>query len=387
MGEKDVLTSEQYLTLRKVLADIVWYRHTDRIDELSVQVKKHSKQEIYLHNNSEKTVMKLVEANHKAGISELISAASNLSSISEDTLESVKVWADMCFYKDNPKAFEMLVASTFNEGTKVKAGPLEFDSSSISDEDAFRGDITRRMLYYNSVPCGIEEKDVAFLASPGAAASMFYTAYKAGEPMNDLDAMLMYDIFVNQNVEDAHRKGSGVDPHKVESDIYREYIGDAFDDETLMTVVDGDMTTAKQPEDNCLATHMSRLSYSVVSQPEDIRKKNEFFREVFDTVMTTGEVPAAVTLKNSGRRETLRSFVADKGASELLQVLDAAYFMNTHDRERKEFIRQRRLCDAFALRQEVAVMQNMSKNDEMVISDDAFGVREMEEKDVPPEWQ
>lgn len=45
---------ERYVTFRKLIADIVWYRKTEKIDELSVQVAQHSDMDIFLHCGDDK---------------------------------------------------------------------------------------------------------------------------------------------------------------------------------------------------------------------------------------------------------------------------------------------------------------------------------------------
>ena len=386
MSNRDVVTFEQYLTLRKVMADIVWYRQSDRIDELSVQVKKNSTQDIHLHNNSEKTIVALIERDHEATISEVMPAIANSSAISQKSIDSIKIWADMCFYRNNPKAFELLLSSSFNDGVNIKLGPFEFNSNDVSDKEALLGDDIRRVLLYPKVDCSEDGQDKAFIPPSNATTDSFHTAYRSLAAINDFDATVVYDILKLQAAEYAYSKKLGPDPHKWESELYSYYACRDFDEDNLMKVVDGDMATAKQPEDNCLATRVSKLSYSIVSQPDDIRFKNEFYRELFDTIVQTGEIPPAVTFKSTGRRETLRSFVSAHDINDLFPVLDAAYFIYRHADERTNFNVKRRICDRFAAKQEALMMGRITATNIEVL-DDAFGERDIDENDIPLELQ
>ena len=379
----DKLSLDNYVIMRKVLADIAWYREKGCIDELSVQIMKNdSSKKIPLHYENKKFIESKVNADHKAGMSELVSSMSDLSDISEETLDSIKVWSDMCFYMRNPKSFDYLCSATFNDDITMTYGPLKFNLSQVSDEEMVRGDTVRRMLYYPKLPCGDDCEDVIFLTSAGQTIGTFYNAYKSGSLMDESDAILVYDLYVNQRDERAYMDGEADAPYRWESDRYKEYVGMSIDEDKLMRSVDGPITADSIPEDNCLAVHMSRLSYSTVSQPEDIRKKNEFLRNMFDVVMKTGELPAAIIPKNGGERETVRGFLNKYGPQELFPVLDAAYFMNSNKYERKMFCMQRNACDIIATKQE---FQQFLNKDGEYISDDSYGVRDIDDSDIPPE--
>jgi hypothetical protein len=187
---------------------------------------------------------------------------------------------------------------------------------------------------------------------------------------------------LNQREQRDYEDGLRDAPYRWESDRYKYYIGMNIDEDKLMRSVDGPPTPDAIPEDNCLATHLSRFSFSTVSQPEDIRKKNEFLRNMFDIVMKTGELPAAIIPKNGGERETVRGFVNKYGPHELFFTLDAAYFMNGNADARKMFRMQRNACDIIATKQEYEQFRN--RNSEY-ITDDSYGVREINENDIPPE--
>lgn len=58
MTDKDKLNLDQYVILRKLISDIAWYRKTGRIDELVVQVEKHTGRKVPIHNNDKNMVMK-----------------------------------------------------------------------------------------------------------------------------------------------------------------------------------------------------------------------------------------------------------------------------------------------------------------------------------------
>jgi hypothetical protein len=98
--------------------------------------------------------------------------------------------------------------------------------------------------------------------------------------------------------------------------------------------------------------------------------------------MKTGELPAAIIPKNGGERETVRGFLNKYGPQELFPVLDAAYFMNSNMYERKMFCMQRNACDIIATKQE---FQQFLNKDGEYISDDSYGVRDIDENDIPPE--
>ena len=378
----DKLDLDSYVLMRKVLADIAWYREKGCIDELSVQVMKNTGKEVPLHYDNKNFIERKVNADHKAGIGELVSSMSDLSVISDETLDSIKVWSDMCFYIHNPQSFNYLCSATFNDDITMSYGPLKFNLSQVPDEMQAQGDTVRRMLYYPKLPCGDNCEDVIFLTSAGQAIGEFYNAYKSGVPMDESDAILVYDLYLNQKQERDFEQGISEAPYRWEADKYKEYVGMNLDEDELMRNVDSPITPNSIPEDNCLATHMSRLSYSPVSQPEDIRKKKEFLRNMFDVVMKTGSLPAAIIPKGGGERETVRGFMKKYGPKDLFPVLDAAYFMNSNTYERKMFCMQRNACDIIAAKQEYA--QFRSQNNEYV-SDDSYGVREIDESDIPPE--
>lgn len=393
MTDKDKLNLDQYVILRKLISDIAWYRKTGRIDELVVQVEKHTGRKVPIHNNDKNMVMKKIESDHKAGASELVSSMSKLSDVSEDTVDSLKIWSDMCFYINNPRMLDYLCASTFNDGTNIEYGPLVFHSNDISDKEALHGDGVRRMLYYPKLPVGEDGDDFIFFTTAGTDVGAFYSAFKNGTPIDENDAVLMYDMYQNQYLERLYANGMGENPHSWESDTYKYYSGMDFDVDDMLSYIDADISVKKQPEDICLATHMSRLSASIVSQPEDIRKKNEFVRGIFDVVMQTGNLPAAITHKNTGKRQTIREFVDKYGAETLLPVLDAAYYMSSNKYDRKMFSTQRKVCDTFAVKQEIKAMTELRQKEwedekksfyeDPYITDDSFGVREIDESEIP----
>lgn len=379
---KDKLDLDNYVIMRKVLADIEWYREKECIDELAVQVAKQTGKNVPLHyGGNKKFIENKVNADHKAGMSELVSSMSDLSDISDETLDSIKVWSDMCFYIHNPQSFDYLCSATFNDDIEMTYGPLKFKLSQVPVDQRKQGDTVRRMLYYPKLPCGDNCEDVIFLTSAGQVIGEFYQAYKAGEPMDESDAILVYDLYLNQKQEREFEEGIADAPYRWESDMYKDYVGMNIDEDKLMKSVDGPATAESLPEDNCLATRMSRLAYSTISQPEDIRNKREFLRNMFDVVMKTGSLPAAIIPKNGGERETVRGFMNKYGPHELFVALDAAYFMNSNTYERKMFSMQRNACDIIAAKQEYSRIVN---RDSEYISDDAYGVREIDESDIPP---
>lgn len=388
MGYDDKLSLDQYMTLRKLLADIAWYKEKGRIDELSVQVKKNTGRSVYLHFNDEKAIERMVTANHKAATAELTASVSEMSSISEDTLDTIKIWSDMCFYVKNPRTFDFLCSATFNESISLSYGPLEIDSNAISDEEALHGDAVRRMCYYPRIPCGEHGTDFMFLASMGSDIMDCYTAFKNGVPIDENDALLMYDLYVNQYGEAANQRGEAEKPYQWESDQYKYYMGVDFAEKDFASILDADdkkVVNAKL-EDTCLATHLSKLSYSMTFQPSDIAAKNKFLRGVFDVVSQTGYLPVAIVKSGKGNtRETIRGFVNKYGPEELIPVLDAAYFMNVNEYDRKMFNMQRRVCDTFVTKKEMDEYRQQVENDENYISDDSFGVRDIDEKDIPPD--
>lgn len=389
MGHSDSLSFDQYMTLRKLMSDIVWYKRTGRIDELSVQLRKHTGTAVYLHCNDEKVIERTVAANHKAAMSEMMSSVSELSNISEDTLDTLKVWSDMCFYMKNPRTFDLLCSATFNESISLHYGPLEIKSDMVPDELASHGDAIRRMNYYARIPCGEHGNDFMFLASMGSKMADCYQAFRDDVPMDENDALLMYDLYAYQYGETLAKTDGGAKPYQWESDLYKYYMGEDFSEDdfsALLDVEDKDLRSI-QIEDNCLATHMSKLSCSPSFQPPDLVAKNGFLRGIFDTVSRTGYLPAAIKTAggNGYNRQTVRSFVNKYGPEELIPVLDAAYFMSVNDYDRKMFNMQRRICDSFVVKRETSEFKARLQNDGNYVADDGFGVREIDEQDIPPE--
>ena len=109
------LNVDRYVIMRKLLSDIVWYRKTERIDELCVQVNEHTGRDVYLHCNDERLIKGKVKSDRKVAMFGLRSALPDLTEISEDVLDPMKVWSDMCFYIRNPRTFDLLCSSTFND--------------------------------------------------------------------------------------------------------------------------------------------------------------------------------------------------------------------------------------------------------------------------------
>lgn len=393
MGNNDKLSLDQYMTLRKLMADMQWYKRTGRIDELSVQVKKYTGRNVYLHCNDEKLIEKKVISDHKAAMSELMSSMSELSGISDDTLETIKVWSDMCFYIKNPRTFDLLCSSTFNEKISLQYGPLEFTSDAISEEEAMHGDAVRRMMYYPRIPCGEKGEDFLFMASMGSTIGDCYTAFKDGVPMDENDALLMYDLYANQHAEAAYERGEGGKPYEWESNRYKYYMGADFSEEEFADILDGGgKNSILKFEDTCLATHMSKLFCSKSFQPADIVEKNSFLRGVFDVVSQTGSLPAAIvnqSTKDSITRRTVRSHTNKYGVNEIIPLLDAAYFMSANRYDRKMFNMQRRVCDSFVIKKELEDSRRQLNGDMSFAADNSFGVVDIDEKDVPPdidEW-
>lgn len=389
MGHNDTLSFDQYMTLRKLMADIVWYRRTGRIDELSVQLKKNAGTPMYLHCNDAKVIERGVVANHKAAMSEIMSSVSELSDISEETLGTLKVWSDMCFYMKNPRTFDLLCSATFNDSISLQYGPLEIQSNMIPDDLATHGEAIRRMNYYSRIQCGEHGNDFMFLASMGSNMADCYQAFRDDVPMDENDALLMYDLYAYQYGDTLAKKGEAEHPYQWESNLYKYYMGQDFSEEDLSTLLEAEGKDLKniRVEDKCLATHMSKLSCSPSFQPADLVAKNGFLRGIFDAVARTGYLPAAIntTTGNGRNRQTVRSFVNKYGPEELIPVLDAAYFMSVNDWERKMFYTQRRICDNFVVKRETAEFKARIQNDGNYVADDAFGVRDIDEQDIPQE--
>lgn len=352
---------ERYVTFRKLIADIVWYRKTRRIDELSVQVVQHSDMDIFLHCDDDNAVTEKVNvdrrnssielANHRDFFLDLVDNQGKRASISNETLSAIKIWSDACFYRDRPRAFDMLVSSTFNEGTVIKYDPLVLNSNDISYENAERGNTIRRMLSYHMHDWSYKEADYIFIDFPAFDIDMLCKALKSGN-MEKEHALLAYDIFENHNLKIAFETGEIENPFKWENDAFKYYFSYEFDEELIGINDVSEMTLLEKPEDNCLATHMSKLSYTGDSIPWETRFKKEFLRKLFDDVIKTGEIPSGVFLDISNCSVELKEFMQMHGISELIQTLDAAFFMISHPRVYKSFRIVQFFCDDYVPKSE-----------------------------------
>lgn len=349
---------ERYVTFRKLIADIVWYRKTRRIDELSVQVAQHSDMDIFLHCGDDKAVIEKINADRRNSSIELANNPDCIlyvmdcrdvrikTSISNETLKTLKIWSDACFYRDRPRAFEMLMSSTFNAGTIIKYDPLELNSNDISDEDSERGNTVRRMLCYHMIGLWNQKGDSIFIDSPTFDIAYLCKALKRGLVEKEL-ALLAYDIIKNYNLKISFETGEIENPFKWENDIYKYYYGHEFDEKLIGNNEAGKISLIEKPEDNCLATQMSKLSYTGDSIPWETRFKKEFLRKLFDDVIKTGEIPSEVFLDISNCSVELKEFVQMHGTSELIQTLDAAFFMISNPKIYDSFKTVQCFCDCY----------------------------------------
>ena len=343
----DTLNLDQYVALRKLMSDISWYRKTERIDELSVQVEKHSNMQVFLHCNDKRLLERLVRSTHKVSFREFMLAVGDNKAVSDETLDTIKIWMDTSFYTNNPKAFELLLSSTFNDEIVINCGPLKFSSADITEEEAEKGDTIRRMLYGFGQTYGEKLEKIRFVPYFGKCITAFNAAYESGGSIDLDNAFRIYDMLVIINSDEAFISGKG-DPYKWENDRYSEYIGMEFDEEQMVLDADGSFNLAGRPSDNCLAAHMSKLSYSDATLPWETKFRNEFLRKVFDAVLENGSLPEEVSVENGLLRVPVREFVSKYGHSDVIPVLDAAFFLHSNKTERNTFLIQQKYCDRYA---------------------------------------
>ena len=343
----DTLDLDQYVALRKLMSDISWYRKTERIDELSVQVEKHSDIKVFLHCNDKRLLERLVRTTHETSYGKFMHAVRDNKAVSDETFDTIKIWMDTSFYTNNPKAFELLLSSTFNDEIVINCGPLKFSSADITEEEAEKGDTIRRMLYGFRLQYG--DKKIKFVPYSyfGECTTALNAAYESGESIALDNAFRIYDSLVFINSDEAFRSGRG-DPYKWENDRYNEYIGMEFDTEQIVPDADGPYNLAGRPSDNCLAVHMSKLSYSDATLPWETKFRNEFLRKVFDAVLENGSLPEEVSVENGLLRVPVREFVSKYGHSDVIPVLDAAFFLHSNKTERNAFLIQQKCCDGYA---------------------------------------
>lgn len=330
-----------YVTLRKLMADIAWYRKHEKIDLLSSQIAEHSSIEVFLHNNSEKTISGIVRAIRKIGVAELEGLQEGFKhepGMSDHLTDYLKTWSDMCFYIHRPKAYEMLLGSTFDDRTVIRCGMLEFCSAEVPDDEVMIGDVIRRMLCYPTRKIVLDGAEyIDYNLSTYNNFKEVTDALRSGEPIDADSAMGIHDMLIKE-----------AEALIWETDKYYYFTGYGYGFEKFEFEADGTIVLKERPEKECLASLMSDLTYYPL-MTWDEKFKHEFRRKVFDAVMEKGIIPEEVFLERTEGRVAVEEYVKCYGPSELFPVLDGAFFMYAHKDEQEHFRILQKVCDWMAL--------------------------------------
>ena len=350
---KGTIDAREYMNLRKVLSDKDYYldkQNSAEISDMIVLLKDAvcggPPEKVTADNRHEASILALYRENRQKACANLSEGDRKSKNLSKETIDTLKVYADFCFYHEHPELFNDLCMAVYNDAAPVKFGPIEMPGSTTFPRTY---ESTYRMLFYDRIRARAKDGTKAELFSPDIYPFIedFMDKFEKGEPTSFYDAYAAFENFKGAFLLRQFSTGRRVVTH-IETDLKRLYYftSEAFDAERIAADSSGGMKIEENSAAPELARDMSRYSYYREPDPQTAHK-NIVRRAFFDAIAKAGELPREVTAEDA-RTYSLRECLNDMGPEEFLSTADAAFFMHDNPREYKEFLLVQKLYDGSA---------------------------------------
>ena len=336
----------EYMNLRKVLADKDYYLKQAEEDgttvyDLMLLLRyapvgfSSSIEDFWAEHEYEKQSVTLLNRilHHNNARINLANHILNGGEIEKETIDVLKVYADICFYYEHKNLFNKLLHAVSGEESSIPFGPIQ-----MSCEGTFPRtyELAYRMLFFSGAHLDRDAEDQLYYHRTPSPKEMdnYWKQFESGTPSSASLAYLIFltykEIFIRQqhNMDDS-------DPfHSEKEKLWEYYTGIHFD---------GNFNTDEPSTEPLLARDMSKHSYYKATDKE-VFNRNIVRRAFFDAIVETGYLPAEVTAEND-RQYSLGECLEIMGIETFFNTADAAFYMHRFAVDNIRFQTLRELFD------------------------------------------
>ena len=336
----------EYMNLRKVLADKDYYLKQAEEDGTTVYdlmlLLRHAAvglpsdpEEFWAEHEYGKqsvTLLNLIQQREKARIN-LIDHIMNDVEIMEETIDVLKVYADICFYSEHEYLLNKLLHAAAGEESSIPFGPIQMPCEGMVPKTY---ELTYRMLFFSDVHSGRDAADQLYYHRTPSPKEMdnYWKQFESGTPSSASLAYLIFLTYKEIFIRQQHNMDDWDPFHSEKEKLWEYYTGIHFD---------GNFDMDEPTAEPLLARDMSKHSYYKATDKE-VFNRNIVRRAFFDAIVETGYLPAEVTAEND-RQYSLGECLEIMGIETFFNTADAAFYMHRFAVDNIRFQTLRELFD------------------------------------------